>query len=369
MFAGTSCSVYVGQIEIRARRTLESTPSSRSTMSSWWFHEADLESDLLSWLYYGTAGSSRNDDVPRAVPVVEGVPELDAESVRACPLPQPRARPVPRARSPLPERVCAVCLDSLDGGGASASCASCSQTIHAACHAAWAEAVASRGREPRCPSCRSLWRSSPAAAAAVDYEAIDSELEWSRARVRSRMTAVLERSFHRKSPLRSPLAIASLSDGSGSRATSTPKVYLTTQIFQAMSYLDRNFNVVHPCAQAQRVRWQDGSFGPFYQRWTRLQAPDADRSIHSLIVLLEGLERGELAVYDGGVDVTRDVFETLRPLRDLDDAIRDCARLLELYRPETEARALQEARDERDRDRDDREHQEAHRLRLIAAMA
>ena len=185
--------------------------------------------------------------------------------------PPPRAATPPRALTPPHLDCCVICLERLDG--ALRVCGRCARPVHATCLAAWA-AVPRDGRETRCPSCRAVWRdaSDGSDEPAVDREAVEGELEVSRAVVRRRLRDVLEVSFHRSSVLRAPLAVAR----GGSRAP--PRQYLTTQVAQALSYLERTHNVVHPCALAQRVRWQDGSWRPFLSRWERLRDASNARS-------------------------------------------------------------------------------------------
>lgn len=226
-----------------------------------------------------------------------------------------------------------------------------------------------------------------AAEGAAAIRAIDRELERRRGLVRACMRRVLEEALHHRSILWRPWREAGVPDAR------TRPPWVTTQTFRAMSYLDRNFNML----EHERVRWQDGSFGPFFARWRNLSEPGSsahhERVLWPLLSALQDMEqaqplagaetdaaatdtdvataKGSSTILDeyGERDVTRAVCDEIEKVRLLDRSIRDYAAYFEQVAPVLSARAEARAYDERERARADLEAEEAHRSRVGFAFA
>ena len=188
---------------------------------------------------------------------------------------------------------------------------------------------------------------------------IDRELELRRAIVRERMRRVLEEALHHRSILWRPWREAGAPQDAPAR-----RPFVTAHTFRKMAYLDRNFNML----DHERVRWQDGSFAPFYARWRKLVEVDAAE--HGLRPLLELTGENAAAIVDerGGADISDAVRAEVDKVRELDRSIREYARFLAHVQPLLAARAETRAAEERARERADLEAEEAHRMRVVTAI-
>lgn len=314
-------------------------------------------------------------------------------------------------------------------------CTSCRQTFHLYCQLCWNAVLASQGKVARCSLCRAPFlprpgspgvargdglammpgpavarrggtqststpplphlrvrltpvpRAAPAAASAasavqshpdhvadelVDYEGMDAELERLRGVVRQRMNHVLSETMYRKSPLWQPLRVDKKDRSGTSTVFEGRPVNLKT--FHCMTFLDRNFNVV----DNERLRWQDGSFGPFYERWLRLITPGRHpNSFEPMMRLATGLDASQelsdpvlrVTKVATGEDITASVHSQLRKLLHLDESIQTYKRCLTHFEPWLAARSARLTAEEATRSRADLDAEEAHRQRFSAVMA
>jgi len=202
------------------------------------------------------------------------------------------------------------------------------------------------------------------------------ELERQRAVVRMKMSYVLTESLYRKSPLWQPLKFERVDHGGQSRQHVYQGRLVTLKTFHCVSFLDRNFNVV----DNERLRWQDGSFGPFYERWRRLIVPG--RHPHSLEPLMRlaaelkacrdnphnaaALHVTKLA---SGEDLTAPTRKELLKFLDLDEAIETYKQYLAHFQPWITERSVRLAAEEAERAQADLAAEEAHRQRFASVMA
>ena len=190
---------------------------------------------------------------------------------------------------------------------------------------------------------------------------IDRELELRRAIVRERMRRVLEEALHHRSILWRPWREAGAPQDAPAR-----RPFVSTHTFRKMAYLDRNFNML----DHERVRWQDGSFAPFYARWRKLvEIGGGSDAEHGLWPLLELTGENAAAILDErGGDISEPVRAEVDKVRELDRSIREYARFLAHVQPLLAARAETRAAEERARERADLEAEEAHRMRVVTAI-
>lgn len=160
------------------------------------------------------------------------------------------------------------------------------------------------------------------------------------------------------SPVTRPASPPSLSSDSALGLPTAPLV--NTKLFQTVSYFDKTFNVVN----CERIRWQDGSFGPFYSRWRRQCSQDGQlSSLFRLHVLLStGVVR--ITTNNTNKDVSREVLAQLSKFVSLNECIHSYASEMERLEPLLNARRNSEAREDERRDREAIADEEERRARL-----